>query len=145
MLNGLAMTKLQQNGCGKGHTHVLARACLAYNTFTENMRKERGFSEWFIPSVGQWKLALEGMGLTPWDNMSAFTGVHNSNEILKAVFDRAGLSSFWATNSNYVSASSSPIDKDHVYKLSFSFTANNGVPMKCEKKENFHAFPFMAF
>ena len=53
--DGWAMTKrMSQRQCNAGHNHPLADALW-------NADKVPGFSEWFIPSTGQWDLAMQGM------------------------------------------------------------------------------------
>ena len=55
-LDGWAMTKrMAQHECFN-HSHPAAEA--AWNT----ANRPAGFSEWFMPSIGQWILALKGMG-----------------------------------------------------------------------------------
>ena len=54
--DGWAMTqRLKNHACNAEHSHPGAEAVGA-------MAKMEGFSEWFIPSAGQWDLAMEGMG-----------------------------------------------------------------------------------
>jgi hypothetical protein len=50
-------------GCGKGHDHTAAKE--AYKTVIEN---NANFSKSFLPSVGQWILALKSFEF-PWDDV----------------------------------------------------------------------------
>jgi len=55
-LDGWAMTKkLKDHACNPNHRHPAAEAVW-------NLEKPDGCSEWFIPSTGQWNLALKGQG-----------------------------------------------------------------------------------
>jgi hypothetical protein len=55
-LDGWAMTKkLKNHACNPNHRHPAAEAVWL-------LEKPEGCSEWFIPSTGQWSLAMEGLG-----------------------------------------------------------------------------------
>ena len=70
---GLASTKAMAAGCGQDHNHDVMDFC--YNqyathqrtdgkkTFTMSVEGERAvnFSRWFVPSYGQWQLAMQGL------------------------------------------------------------------------------------
>jgi hypothetical protein len=59
-LDGWAMTKrMKDKACGQNHSHPAAEL-----TWNKPRIEGEGFSEWFIPSVGQWNLALEGQGIS---------------------------------------------------------------------------------
>ena len=68
-LNGLYYTQYYSNGCGKGHRHPVAQAC-NYDVFPNNA----AFSKAFMPSAGQFILAMKGLGIG-WDLMHGF---HNT-------------------------------------------------------------------
>ena len=56
--DGWAMTKrMNEAACGNGHKHPAAEAVWGMDKFEDAF-----FSEWFIPSSGQWHMALQGMG-----------------------------------------------------------------------------------
>ena len=56
---GIASTVQMATKCD-GHRHDAAKACYEYDV---TVRKRNGaFSSWFLPSLGQWKLAFEGLG-----------------------------------------------------------------------------------
>lgn len=67
-LNGFAMTEKLASGCGNDHTHG---AALAVNRYAEKFKVDGG--HWFLPSAGQWTLALQGMGLTYNKETKRFT------------------------------------------------------------------------
>ena len=59
LLDGWAMTQhLANHQCFASHRHTCAEKAWS----TEN--RPAGFSEWFLPSSGQWALALKSMGYT---------------------------------------------------------------------------------
>ena len=59
--NGLAKTRIMQQGCGDlQHVHPAALRCQDYAPeLTKEVRDQKGFSEWFIPSFGQVVESLE--------------------------------------------------------------------------------------
>ena len=59
-LNGLATTKTMAAGCSDNHLHKWARDCASFKGISS---RPAGFSEWFIPAIGQWRKALFLMGL----------------------------------------------------------------------------------
>ena len=66
-LGGIQGTKLLAEGCkGQGHVHPAAKLCADGFDYllSPEIRKEKGFSEWFMPDVGQWILAMTSLGLT---------------------------------------------------------------------------------
>jgi hypothetical protein len=60
LLDGFKMSEKLWGGCGNNHEHQAAKA--VENYARENKHKVDG-GTWFLPSTGQWVLALEGMGL----------------------------------------------------------------------------------
>ncbi|MCR5199462.1 MAG: hypothetical protein K6D55_11895 [Prevotella sp.] len=71
-LDGWAMTqRLKAHSCGHDHHHPAAEAIGA-------LKPVPGCSEWFIPSTGQWILALQGLGFR-WENVytSMFGGYYS--------------------------------------------------------------------
>ena len=75
LLNGLASTTTLASGCGKNHYHNAAKHCANINVIPYNVRREKGFSEWFIPSTGQWIIALNSLGVTFNTSVGAFEGI----------------------------------------------------------------------
>ena len=71
VLDGWAMTKrMVQHDCFN-HSHPAAEA--AWST----ANRPAGFSEWFMPSIGQWILALKGMGYERQYTSSYLFGSNN--------------------------------------------------------------------
>ena len=60
--NGISSTASLANGCSAGHTHPAATAAKNYNVAGFDP-SEYSFSSWFLPSIGQWILAMQGLGL----------------------------------------------------------------------------------
>ena len=71
-LEGLANTVQYVEGCGKGHNHTAAKE--AYKTVIEN---NANFSKSFLPSVGQWILALKSFEF-PWDDVNGYDSQSSS-------------------------------------------------------------------
>jgi hypothetical protein len=66
-LNGLYFTEYCSNGCdGRGHDHPAVKAC-NYDVFPNNA----SFSKAFMPSAGQFILAMKGLGIE-WDRKYGF-------------------------------------------------------------------------
>ena len=64
MLDGIAATKAQAEGCGAlKHVHGAAKACAARTLIPMENRRANNLSDWFLPSIGQWMLALQGLGV----------------------------------------------------------------------------------
>ena len=73
VLDGWAMTKrMAQHDC-YNHRHPAAET--AWST----ANRPAGFSEWFMPSIGQWILALKGMGYERQYTSSVWGGKNNYN------------------------------------------------------------------
>lgn len=78
VLDGIQSTLNLAGGCGKGHTHNMATFCQNFdNGIQLSLRKTNGFSDWFIPSTGQWIYAMEGMGLKWNEETSAIDGLYS--------------------------------------------------------------------
>ena len=69
--DGITRSKAMSLGCNGTHDHPAYE--LAPVGLTKEVREAKGFSEWFIPSPGQWILALQGMGLTWNSKNGSFT------------------------------------------------------------------------
>ena len=75
--NGIACTEtlVNSNGSGvttfcSGHTHNAAKATAGYN-----VNRPSGTSSWFLPSMGQWNLILQGL---TGESTDLTTGANNS-------------------------------------------------------------------
>ncbi len=53
---GIANTAILAAGCGKGHTHAAAYAAANYA-----VTHPTGTSDWFLPTIGQWNLIVQGL------------------------------------------------------------------------------------
>ncbi|MCR4603567.1 MAG: hypothetical protein K5683_08570 [Prevotella sp.] len=66
---GRAATAHLANGCGAGHNHPIAKKLSNGDyprRFNQDVAASGKFSNWFIPSLGQWALAMKSFGLS-WD------------------------------------------------------------------------------
>lgn len=54
--DGIAKTATLAVGCGKGHTHAAAYAAANYA-----VTHPTGTSDWFLPTIGQWNLIVQGL------------------------------------------------------------------------------------
>jgi len=64
-------------GCGAGHEHKAATICRNWPMqLNQQARSSGNFSEWFLPSVGQWILAMKGLGYN-WSNNDGW-GVYDA-------------------------------------------------------------------
>ena len=65
--NGIEYTnRLATAACGEGHVHAAAQAAVNYENTVPH---PNGTSQWFLPTIGQWKLMLEsirGGGTIPY-------------------------------------------------------------------------------
>ena len=61
VLDGVTATKQMAQGCSRNHIHPAAQQCLEFNDIDAATRKANHFSDWFIPTLGQWLLAIEGL------------------------------------------------------------------------------------
>jgi len=146
ILNGLASTTTLKNGCGKNHNHPVAKALSNVNsTLTAAVRQKASMSDWFIPSVGQWQLALQAMGVTPWRDDYGFTMVADRLGIVESFFNINEQKSFFTTHSGARYFSSTAYDKDKVCVLRWNwFFAKDEVP-SLAKDETTEVIPFIAF
>ena len=144
-LNGLAMTKQLAAGCSASHNHPAAKACETFfnDRLTAATRQEKGFSEWFLPSLSQWQLALAGLGVTGWNNANGYlyasTGTMK-NEI-SAAFTKAGLDEYFTRMSAAEIWSATPYDNNNANVVRFGWTVIAGN----EKDSRAQLYPMIAF
>ena len=74
-LNGLAMTKSLAEGCGKNHQHNAAQAVENYTPKVPEALLAKGFTKWFIPSIGQWIKVVDALGVAWLKNTPQFSTV----------------------------------------------------------------------
>lgn len=91
ILDGNAMTTQLKDGCNANHKHPMAEHTYNWghkvNYKMHDDPDRRDFSDWFVPSIGQWILALQGMG-------ASWNGSEFSNVNLETPFDSAGVLSY---------------------------------------------------
>lgn len=141
--NGIAMTDVlasDNHTTTTGHTHWPARVARNYNVTRPN-----DTSNWFLASLGQWQLILQGL-ITKQDNLTEFY----SEEIpwdeyenpymtyyhLDGILSKAGVSlgpCYW-TSSEY--------DVSDVWTMGF---ADGAAFVTSKTNGSFHIHPFIAF
>jgi hypothetical protein len=115
-LNGLQQTQILAQGCGKGHVHPAAYACINdERLISPLMRQENGFSDWFLPSTGQWILMAENLLGMRW-NGNQFNKP-DSEDLLDFFFDNAGIYVHFDTYQNLFT--STHRDSEHCWSMSF--------------------------
>lgn len=144
-LNGLAMTKQLAAGCNENHSHPAAKACATYDNtrLNEAVRQQKGFSEWFLPSVAQWKLAMEGLGATGWTTAGGYLMVNTDDlkNALMAKFTAAGVSEYFESLWTNQAWSSTPYDNGKANQLSFNWKVIAGL----DKDTSANLVPMIAF
>ncbi len=143
--NGLANTRHLADECGQKHNHPAAKAC-DYTAFPGN----NTFSKAFLPSTGQWILAMRGMGMA-WDDELGFGNENNENRNqqreeqqiahVKQLFENAGTElsttrSYW-TSTKY--------DGSYVNLFTIDYQVLMGRPMYGSADKTRNALPFIAF
>ena len=104
--NGLATTNSMAAGCGKGHNHPAHKACHDCIFLTTDQRQAMGYSDWFIPSIGQWILMAQGIGYTWNGNDGKFNP--NNNGTMGTWLSNIGLTdAFLGTHFYWTSTQSS--------------------------------------
>lgn len=157
--NGISVTGTQADGCGTSlHYHPAAEACRNFSDVAADIRATNHLSNWFIPSVGQWLLAMEGMGFS-WSMTGNTQEFSNTLDQLNEKLENYGFPEAVFTsdlNSNYVYATSTQNDvsgANNGYTTSFVLegksggNASNVMRFNCNqsKKEASVIRPFIAF
>lgn len=91
--NGIARTNTLT---GDGHTHAAATAAKNFST-----ARPSGTSAWFLPSMGQWNLIVQGLatkkaGSTVSTNLTTSTNDTYKSSNLNSVITDAGGTGFWS-------------------------------------------------
>lgn len=90
--NGIASTNTLTSD---GHTHAAATAASSYGT-----ARPSGVSAWFLPSVGQWNLIVQGLAGSSTDltesNNSAYT-TDNLNTVITAAGGASLMPVYWSS------------------------------------------------
>ena len=89
-LMGLNNTTNLCNNCGKKHNHPAAEQC-EKNSLPDDATN---FSSWFLPSVGQFEIAVKTLGGFTWSNSNGF-GAYSQKDTkmaqLRKKFEEAGV------------------------------------------------------
>lgn len=148
-LDGIALTTKFVGGCGKNHNHVAATYCRNYTpALTAEQRQQLGFSEWFMPAIGQCVIAMKALGLS-WDDKTGYEFANHAAEInaLKEKFAAAGvaedLTKCWLWTSSVFSDSQFGDSAANLF--SFSYTDMFGSPLAQPAGGQQKSVPFIAF
>ncbi len=123
---GMANTLILSKTCND-HEHDAAKACYRYEyKFDEDTNRDSTISQWFLPSVGQWQIAIEGMKQNSDSSDNFLTKFALDNVITE-------YTSFWT---------STPSDATFAYY----FRLNNDWSRSHSAKNNkLECLPFLAF
>ena len=157
-LNGIAATKQMYNGCNgvanQNHHHHAADDCSSgydriYKRELSDEAKATGnFSDWFMPSSGQWVLAYKGLGYN-WTGQGYDMTADAAN--MRSIFAWAGVDPeteyvdgtwrypvYWATTQN--------VNGDALlFGFGNCFWSGFEGPLHAKPTEWFKALPFLAF
>ena len=131
LLDGLAMTKrLVNHECGQDHRHPAANAVNNWSGSRDIANQGNyTYSTWFLPSAGQWILAMQGIGARWTDSDDGFrTGANFRN-----LFAAAGLTTDNAPKVNYVTTTEYHYDQYWYILLSSN---DNEVNFSIMPKDN---------
>ena len=132
-LDGLAMTeRLANHECNASHTHAGANEVWRM----QNPLEGKGFSSWFIPSVGQVSLAMQGQGYTSLNQIDLTLNGANA----KWKWEDAGCSDSKLVHS-YMTTTEVRRSSGNIEMFNFSATALYRMP----KMLTVHIRPFIAF
>ena len=112
VLDGVTATKQMAEGCSRNHIHPAAQQCLEFNDIDAATRKANNLSDWFIPTLGQWLLAIEGLEAKKTDQDDEWEATEE-----------------WNFNMSLINSVSNPINFDFEYKddVYWSSTQRKGV------------------
>ena len=138
VLDGLANTeRLVNANCKAGHQHDAAKYALNYQQ-ARYVHWGNDFSGFFLPSAGQWILAMEGMGAT-WSNNNGEFTKHVS---LADFFDKAGAKKY-CPKGDYVTSTENSFNM--IYGMSIALDGSQADMELFTKSENCKVRPFIAF
>lgn len=124
ILDGLACTEKMAAGCNAlGHDHPSAKYCInSFDAIPANVRSQKGLSNWFLPSIGQWILAMKYAGLAFDPQTSLFSaGVETVNK--KFVSDQEYFG--FVTDSYSQSSTVDTADSGHTNYYGLIFQSEN--------------------
>ena len=145
-LDGLANTKTMLGGCSRNHVHPAAIACDHYQPVMTGEAESQGIvSEWFLPSTGQWILALKGLGLN-WSETHGYISSETDKQLLtniQAMVEKTGMDYENVFHGAFLT--STPIDEQWVNIMGMGASTENDKPARWDISEDFHNLPFVAF
>ena len=145
-LNGLYYTEYYSNGCnGRGHDHPIVKAC-NYDVFPNNAN----FSKAFMPSAGQFILAMKGLGIE-WDREHGFNNTYwpqrdaakeaQQVEHAKAILQESGcdlnVKKMFLTTSRQLDVALLAFQFDYELRDGFLYFVETTIPIP--------TYPFIAF
>ncbi len=141
VLDGIATTdRLANANCTAGHTHNAAKYAKDFNAklYIENNLDGNKFSSTFLPSAGQWILAMQGMGAT-WNK--------NDGQFSKSVsvynfFNNSGVKEY-CPKGKYLSATEKSFNL--TYGMLFATDGSDGYMNSFKKSEECWVRAFIAF
>ena len=127
---GLAATEALAGGCGNlNHIHNAAEYC---RDFKDKVNKRgNSISSWFLPSFGQWILAIEGLGGV-WED-----GAININTI---VLQDHRLHSIYTGDNRFWTSSAMNQSNAYYFTLGTKFSSTHA-----KKDQQLRVIPFIAF
>ena len=138
VLDGLANTeRLVNANCKAGHQHDAAKYALNHQQ-ARYVHWGNDFSGFFLPSAGQWILAMEGMGAT-WSNNNGEFTKHVS---LADFFDKAGAKKY-CPKGDYVTSTENSFKM--IYGMSIALDGSQADMELFKKSQECKVRPFIAF
>jgi hypothetical protein len=96
--DGVKATGKLNTGCDKGHEHPAVKSAQGCD-YVKDENDELDFGSWFLPSVGQFKLAVMGLGGFTWSTSNGFgsdSQASSKMETIRKKFADAGVESYYA-------------------------------------------------
>lgn len=96
--DGVKATGKLNTGCDKGHEHPAVKSAQGCD-YIKDDNDELDFGSWFLPSVGQFKLAVMGLGGFTWSTSNGFGSESQATskmEEIRKKFANAGVESYYA-------------------------------------------------
>ena len=122
-LDGWAMTKkLKDHACNANHRHPAAEAVWI-------REKPQNCSEWFIPSTGQWSLAMEGLGF------GGYTYIEEADQWLFPTIGK------WPWNQANINTGDAGL-KAFMYMTSTEGRRSDDIDANNNRNEYIHCFKF---
>ena len=140
LLDGIAMTeRLVNKQCNQNHNHIAATVAWNWGQRNYYNLDNATYSHWFLPSLGQWILAMEGLG-EQWTGNG-----FNSNARLKAAFENAIPLNGHLTYTMPKGVYSTTTDKTYNVIYAIQFTNDGTVKLYDNNKGTTKVRPFIAF